>query len=458
MKRVFSIGFCLNLVCAVIIAAVFNLTSSYTSALAAEKKADEVKKVYLMYDIKNIDAKQLARFKNDEKILSWCQLNNKLIVTCADNERPKAPFTVKMVKNLDTAEKLSEPFLAMRRGTESPLDEYKAEINVFYQSGAYTIFQAPMRVINELGKLESNHFKLEKFDRNLPLRIDSKHLELPPVKKSKKSLAVTVDSERLAGYIKTLENFKTRYSYSEGYMKAAEWAAAEFKKMGLEVKMHEYSDGGKKQFNVVAQKSFDTTDKIYIVCGHLDSTSPRPQTEAPGADDNASGSAGVLETANILSKTSGANKFRFVLFAGEEVGLKGSTAYVKDLKTSGDILKVLGAVNFDMIGFDKTPPLSTLFETYENYKGFIANFIDAAAAQKDEAKRLKITVSYRPWGSDHIPFLKAQVPCFLFIEDEFDANPNYHQLSDKSEFINIALSAEFVRVTAAALLNMIAEN
>jgi hypothetical protein len=457
MKRVFSTEFCLVLVCAVILAAVFNLTSSYTGALAAQK-AGEVKKTYLIYDIKNIDAKQLERFKNDKKILNWCQLDAKLIITCADNERPKAPFTVKMVKNLNAADKMSEPFLAMRRGTESPLDEYKAEINILYQSGAYTIFQAPMFVINELSKLESNHFKLEKFDRNLPLRIDSKHIELPPVKKSKTSLEVKVDSDRLAGYIKTLEGFKTRYSYSEGYMKAAEWAAAEFKKMGLEVKMHEYSDGGKKQFNVVAQKSFDTSDKIYIVCGHLDSTSPRPQTEAPGADDNASGSAGVLETANILSKTSGANKFRFVLFAGEELGLKGSTAYVKELKASGDISKVLGVVNFDMIGFDKTPPLSTLFETYENYKGFIANFIEAANAQSDESKRLKITVSYRPWGSDHIPFLKAQVPCFLFIEDEFDANPNYHQVTDKFEFINIALSAEFVRVTASALLNMTAGN
>ncbi len=458
MKRVFSIGFCFGLMFALIFAAFINLTVSVNYLSAAEKKAGEVKKAYLIYDIKNIDAERLAKFKNDDKILSWCQLDNKLIITCADNERPKAPFTVKMVKNLDTAEKLSEPFLAMRRGTDSPLDEYRAEINVLYESGAYTIFQAPMRVINELGKSESNHFRLEKFDQNLPLRIDSKHIEIPPVKKSQKPSVVNVDSQRLAGYIKTLEGFKTRYSYSEGYTKSAEWAAAEFKKMGLEVKMHEYSDGGKKQINVVAQKSFDTADKIYIVCGHLDSTSPRPQTEAPGADDNASGSAGVLEAANILSKTSEANKFRFVLFAGEEVGLKGSTAYVKELKASGDILKVLGVVNFDMIGFDKTPPLSTLFETYETYKGFIANFIEAANAQSDESKRLKITVSYRPWGSDHIPFLKAQVPCFLFIEDEFDANPNYHQTSDKFEFINIELSAEFVRVTVSALLNMTAGN
>ncbi|HOT75587.1 MAG TPA: M28 family peptidase, partial [Candidatus Wallbacteria bacterium] len=122
-----------------------------------------------------------------------------------------------------------------------------------------------------------------------------------------------------------------------------------------------------------------------------------------------------------------------------------------------ELTNVLGVVNFDMIGFDKTPPLSSLFETYENYKDFIANFISAAEEQADETRRLKITVSYRPWGSDHIPFLKAQIPCFLFIEDEFEANSNYHQTTDKFEFINLGLCTEFVRVTTSALMNMVSE-
>ncbi|OQA75216.1 MAG: Aminopeptidase S [bacterium ADurb.Bin243] len=425
---------------------------------ASEKKPEDVKKAYLVYDIKTIEPSALKRFKNDAKVLSWCQIDNKLIITCAENDRPKIPFAVKSVRSLDAVEKMSEPFLAMRRGKASPLDEYKSDIKVLYENGAYTIFQAPMFVINDLSRQESNHFKLEKFDQSLPLRIDSKFLEIPAVKRSKVPFKAEVDSERIARYIKTLEGFKTRYSYAEGYLKSAEWAAAEFKKMGLEVKMHEYTDGSRKQVNVVAQKSFETPGNFYIVCAHLDSTSPKAQTDAPGADDNASGSAGVLEAANILSKTQKAGNFRFVLFAGEEVGLKGSTAYVKELKASGELSKVLGTVNFDMIGFDKTPPLSSLFETYENYKDFIANFISAAQEQTDETKRLKITVSYRPWGSDHIPFLKAQIPCFLFIEDEFEANSNYHQTTDKFEFINLGLCAEFVRVTTSALMNMASQN
>ena len=439
----------------IVLALAIAASSGIGTVSASEKKAADTKKTYFVYDIRNIGAKELARFKNDGKVINWCQIDGKLIVTCAENDRPKPPFTVKMVKNINASEKLSEPFIAIRRGKDTPLAQYADRINVLYESGPYTVFQAPLFVINELSKLENNHFKLDKFDSNFPLRIDSKFIELPAVKKSETPVKVDVDAERLAGYIKKLEGFKTRYSYTEGYTKSAEWAAEEFKNMGLEVKFHEYSDGGKKQVNVVAQSSFEKSDKIYIVCGHLDSTSPKPQTDAPGADDNASGSAGVLEAANVLSKTPHANKFRFVLFAGEEVGLKGSNAYVKELKASGDIAKILGVVNFDMIGFDKTPPLSTLFETYETCKGFIANFIAVANAQTDESKKLKVTVSYRPWGSDHIPFLKAQLPCFLFIEDEFEANPNYHQVSDKFADVNIALSAEFVRVTAVTLINLV---
>ena len=439
----------------IVLALAIAASSGLATVSASEKKAADTKKTYLVYDIRNIGAKELSRFKNDGKVINWCQIDGKLIVTCAENDRPKPPFTVKMVKNINASEKLSEPFLAIRRGKDTPLAQYADHITVLYESGPYTIFQAPPFVINELSKLENNHFKLDKFDGNFPLRVDSKFIDLPAAKKSETPVKVDVDAERLAGYIQKLEGFKTRYSYTEGYTKSAEWAAEEFKKMGLEVKFHEYSDGGKKQVNVVAQSSFEKSDKIYIVCGHLDSTSPKPQTDAPGADDNASGSAGVLEAANALSKTPHANKFRFVLFAGEEVGLKGSNAYVKELKASGELAKTLGVVNFDMIGFDKTPPLSTLFETYETCKGFIANFISVANAQTDEAKKLKITVSYRPWGSDHIPFLKAQVPCFLFIEDEFEANPNYHQVTDKFADINISLSAEFVRVTAVTLLNLV---
>jgi len=266
------------------------------------------------------------------------------------------------------------------------------------------------------------------------------------------ALTAEVNIDRLKGYVKAFEGFKTRHSYSKGYENAAKFAVEEFKKLGFEAKLAEYDDGGRKQYNVVAQRSFAEAGNFYIVCGHLDSTSPAAMTDAPGADDNASGSAGVLEIANMVSKMPNANKFRFVLFAGEEVGLRGSNALVRQMTASGELSKIIGVVNFDMIGFDKTAPVSSLFETHEFSKPFITSFINEAARKGI----LKTTVSYNAWGSDHIAFLKAKVPCFLFIEDEFEENPTYHKTTDRFEFVNFDLAAEIVRVTAQTLFNLTA--
>ena len=428
---------------------------NFRISFASTYKTSQTEKSYAVFDIKNISGDELDKFKNDEKVISWCQIDDKLIITCDETNWPAPPAGFKKMRAFKTAQGLSEPFLAIRRGQDSPLSEYAKNVVILFEKGPYSVFQAPMSVINELSKLENNHFKLEKFDRNLPLRIDSKYVKLPGRAKSSPAAAIEVNKKRISDNITALQNFKTRYSYTDGYTKSAEWAAEEFKKMGLEVKMHEYMDGKNKQINVVAQKSFSSSEKFYIVCGHLDSVSPKAQTDAPGADDNASGSAGVLEAAHILSKTASADRFRFVLFAAEELGLKGSGAYVKELKNSGEIAKIEGVVNFDMIGFDKTPPLSALFETYKNNEAFIANFIEEANNQPNESQRLKISISYNPWGSDHIPFLRAAVPCFLFIEEEFEANTTYHKTTDKIECVNIDLSAEFVRVTVATLLRLV---
>ncbi|HNY11882.1 MAG TPA: M28 family peptidase [Candidatus Wallbacteria bacterium] len=422
------------------------------SAMASEASdANLAGKNYVVFNIDKISTAALEKFEKDPAVLNYCLIDDKLIAVCEKDKWPVTPQSAKRLRTLAAKKDLSEPFIATRRGSRSPLDEYRDQINVLYASGPYTIFQAPMFVVNEILKKENNHFRVQKFDQNLVLRISSKYFEASFVAPADVPSA-EVNVDRLKGYARALVDFKTRYSYGKGYENAARFAVEEFKKLGYEAKLSEYKDGGRTQYNVVAQKSFAGVSNFYIVCGHLDSTSNNAMTDAPGADDNASGSAGVLEIANIVAKTPDANKFRFVLFAGEEVGLRGSNAYVRQLTADGELSRVLGVVNFDMIGFDKTAPLSSLFETHEFSKPFITNFINEAAKKGI----LKVTVSYNAWGSDHIAFLKAKVPCFLFIEDEFEENTTYHKTTDKIEFVNFSLSAEIVRVTAQTLLNLVA--
>lgn len=429
---------------------------SFSIAVAAGKGVfDHNAMEYLKFKIDAASYNEINKIKNDRNTKFWCELGDSMIVTCAKGRWPKFPASVRGIDPLFVEEKMSAPVVAMVRGADSPLNEVKDRIYVIQKVRHFTIFQTDPKTLSELSHKESNHFAIIKFDDNLSLLVDLKNVfrEGEPGG-PQNAPEINVDEKHLLGNIQKLQDFKTRYSLTEGYAKSAAFALEEFRRMGYQARFSEYDDNGKKQLNVVAQKSFDEPNEkgFYIVCGHLDCTSEKASTFAPGADDNASGSAGVLEVANILSKSPLAGRVRFALFAGEELGLRGSKAYVKELKASGELSKVLGVVNFDMIGFDKTAPLSSLFETRQFSDPFVKNFVTAA-----QAEGVKVTMSYNPWGSDHIPFLNAQVPCFLFIEDEFEANSNYHKTTDTVDAINIKLSAAFVKATAKTLVKNLSQ-
>lgn len=99
-------------------------------------------------------------------------------------------------------------------------------------------------------------------------------------------------------------------------------------------------------FNVIADTRKGNPDKTVVVGAHLDGVG-----EGPGINDNASGSAAILETAIQLAKTKGEpqNRVRFAFWSGEEDGLLGSTHYVEQL-TEAEIQQHSANLNFDMVG------------------------------------------------------------------------------------------------------------
>ncbi len=111
---------------------------------------------------------------------------------------------------------------------------------------------------------------------------------------------------------------------------------------GLSVVLEPFNYSGDTYYNVVGTKVGTTyPDQEYIVCAHFDSVGN------PGADDNGSGTALVLEAARVLSQYDAEYTLRFIAFDREEQGLVGSDAYVGD--HSGD--DILGVVNVDMVAY-----------------------------------------------------------------------------------------------------------
>jgi Zn-dependent M28 family amino/carboxypeptidase len=83
------------------------------------------------------------------------------------------------------------------------------------------------------------------------------------------------------------------------------------------------------------------------VCAHLDTKSDKQLAYAPGADDNASGCAAVVELARILSGQTFAKTIKFVLFSREETGQQGSKAFAKTARANNE--NIVAAINLDMI-------------------------------------------------------------------------------------------------------------
>lgn len=247
-----------------------------------------------------------------------------------------------------------------------------------------------------------------------------------------------------------LESCRTRYSYAASILPALAHAETAFRDMGLTVRRQPFTMAGATCDNLEAMLvGTDPAAGEVMIVGHLDSTSQQPKTLAPGADDNGTGAAGVVALARFLTGIPQKPKatVRFVLFLGEEQGLTGSKAYVRQL--SPETLKSVRAVlNMDMIGFDRKAPLSLLLETYSFVKPLAEEMATAARTYTE----LEPSISYNAWGSDHIPFLQQKVPTVLTIEEEFEANPHYHKTTDTSDQVNRDLCREILKLNAVIML------
>lgn len=169
----------------------------------------------------------------------------------------------------------------------------------------------------------------------------------------------------------------------------------------------------------------------YLISAHYDSA------ENPGADDDASGVAGVLEAARVLSKYKFENTIVFAAFDYEEERkdefAQGSLHYVKNAQEKED--KILGMISMDMIAFhmedDNYMSLSRC-DIKKNSKS--AKLLNALATSYDAYTDLSVQAIEEEDGSDPVRFFDAGFPAVLVSEhydDEgYPVNPYYHESSD----------------------------
>ncbi|MFO7940074.1 MAG: M20/M25/M40 family metallo-hydrolase [Bacteroidales bacterium] len=202
--------------------------------------------------------------------------------------------------------------------------------------------------------------------------------------------------------------------------------------------------------NVVAALVKDTTQPYVVIGAHYDhlgmgganSGSRQPNTRAihPGADDNASGVAALLELAEYLQfhKDSLEKNFLFVAFGAEEMGLLGSKHFVNHLPVPKE--KIALMLNLDMLGRMKADSSLQI--------GGVGTFDYAQElVQKHNTDSLKLGISTEGYGpSDHASFYSASIPVLFF---STGAHLDYHTAADTAGALNYQRMAMGTRYIAA---------
>jgi len=244
-----------------------------------------------------------------------------------------------------------------------------------------------------------------------------------------------VDALTTEAYMATwqsLEDFVTRYTHAPQNELAAQWMLEQFQSFGLDAEFHTYQQSGTRKNVVATLPGLVDPSRVVYITAHFDATSPTPETCAPGADDNGSGTAAVLEAARILSQYPFEYTIKFVCFNGEEQGLYGSAAYVSDIYSAGE--DVIGCYNIDMIayrGTDPAPPDLILYT--DSASAFLAYAVRDACDDYLPGLIEPVVLVEALSASDHASFWNYGYAAICAIEEEAwgsDFCPWYHTCED----------------------------
>ena len=317
----------------------------------------------------------------------------------------------------------------------------------------------------------------------------------PPAEEKVRAILEEVSADRLRSDVEALVGFHTRHtgsrtdSETEGIGAARQWIYDRFleakRESGgrLDVEFDKFTAGNERieemeMWNVVATLPGATDpDRFYVVGGHYDSRVSdvtNATAFAPGANDDGSGTAVVLELARVLGRHTFDATLVFIAFVGEEQGLLGSTHWAGWAQESG--LFVDGMITNDIVGnshggngiFDDQSLRCFAFSK----EGVDSPHRQLCRAARQAAARFlpgfTVRMIYRHdrfgRGGDHIPFIRAGFPAVRFSEPNEDYTRQHQdvrkegevQYGDLTEFVDFDYTARVARVNAAVLATLAA--
>ena len=213
--------------------------------------------------------------------------------------------------------------------------------------------------------------------------------------------------------------------------------AEEYKKIGFTVTTHHFGSG----VNFVAEKLGSTTpEKVLILSSHIDSVKCR------GANDNGTGTIGLLTVAKELAKKNYGSTIRVLGFDKEEVGLVGSDAYASSLKSQD----IIGNINFEMMGVNaRNDGAFHVIDCNRTESLFLSQEIKNSISSLGLPLSVVKSCTDR---SDHASFWRNKIPAVVISENFFggDADPCYHA---KCDVMDDRLNYDYMRNILEATLD-----
>jgi len=283
-------------------------------------------------------------------------------------------------------------------------------------------------------------------------------------------LVDAVSGERIMRTIQDLQDFGSRAFYLNSSEEAASYIFGQFQAMNIAVEYQEFMAGVHSVKNVVATIPGASADAPQFLFGaHYDSENRDVRTvsdgqtlPAPGADDDASGVACVVELARVLSTLRLRNTVRFVAFGAEENGydssgrLAGSMNYVESEKAKGISYEACWIL--DMIGYGGGSENHTVIVVNEDSMRLGSHMQEMVGALGIELS-IEVENNSSSLSSDHASFWSAGYPAALLIESDrtaggYEFNPYYHSIEDTVDKLSEGQTVAVAQGLVATLMDM----
>lgn len=378
--------------------------------------------------------------------VSWARFGNDKLMFSDEPAEPRAATRGARIPSRDEEVTREQLHVVVQNGRQ--FQQHHPEVPVLHDRGRFLLVQLDPDQAQKLRRKSETCYGIVPLeDEQVVFEERAPEAGRAPVP----FIRALVDQAKRATLEPTLQklvSFPTRNSTSSGFTSALTFMREQLTALGYQTRVQTVAVGTKSSKNLIADKPGvgSGTRKVVIATAHLDSVNLQggATAAAPGADDDGSGSAGVLEIARAFRAHRGQQDLRLILFGGEEQGLFGSKHYVRSL-TAKERTRIRAVVNMDMIGSLNSATRSVLLEG----AAVSQSVIDGLSAAAATYTQLGVETSLNPFSSDHVPFINAGVPAVLTIEGSDNANSRIHTAADTIAHIDYDLMLEILRMNIA---------